>query len=155
NKLWVRPLESEQARPIEGTAGAAGPFWSPDSRQIGFVSDSQLKKVALGGGSPFPLAEVGGGYRGASWSPDRGTILDSLVRQGLPEIAAGGGSLKVVAPQSGGTYYWPSHLTLAGPRRLAVAGKGTRSTQTLVLVDLDTGKSETLRTPGAYPVWSP
>jgi serine/threonine protein kinase/Tol biopolymer transport system component len=155
NKLWVRPLESEQARTIEGTDGAEGPFWSPDSAQIGFVSGSELKKVALAGSSAFPLAKVGGGFRGGAWSPDGRTILVSTVGQGLSEIPAGGGSLKVVAPQSGGTYYWPSHLTPAGPRRLAVAGKGTRAVQILVLVDLDTGKSETLRAPGAYPVWSP
>ena len=36
-----------------------------------------------------------------------------------------------------------------------MAGKGSISAQTLVLVDLDSGKDETLRAPGANPAWSP
>src|SRR5438128_11425156 len=35
-KLWVRALNSPDARVIEGSDGAGAPFWSPDSRWIGF-----------------------------------------------------------------------------------------------------------------------
>ena len=38
-RLFVRALNSPQARELEGTAGAFYFFWSPDSRQIAFVSD--------------------------------------------------------------------------------------------------------------------
>jgi serine/threonine protein kinase len=34
--LWVRPLDAEAARPLAGTDGAWYPFWSPDSRSLGF-----------------------------------------------------------------------------------------------------------------------
>src|SRR5690349_19033810 len=37
--LWVRPLSSAAARRLDGTAGAAYPFSSPDSRRIGFFAD--------------------------------------------------------------------------------------------------------------------
>src|SRR5215472_3826463 len=36
--LWVRPLDSLQAQPLVGTEGAGYPFWSPDSRYIGFFA---------------------------------------------------------------------------------------------------------------------
>ena len=45
--LWVRALDNDSAQMLAGTAGvsdAAGPFWSPDSRFIGFFADGKLKK---------------------------------------------------------------------------------------------------------------
>src|SRR5262249_46349973 len=35
SRLWVRPLNSLSARALDGTEGAEGPFWSPDSRSLG------------------------------------------------------------------------------------------------------------------------
>src|SRR5262249_6956266 len=43
-RLWVRPLASQSAQPLEGTEGAAYPFWSPDGRFIGFFADRKLRK---------------------------------------------------------------------------------------------------------------
>ena len=156
NKLWVRALASEQARTLEGTDGAEGPFWSPDSTQIGFASGGALKKVPLSGGIPLTLTKLGGRFRGGACSPDGRIILVSMVNQGLAEVPSGGGALKVVAPPlRGGTYYSPFFLPSSNRKRLVVAGKGSLTSQTLDLVDLATGKSETLRAPGAYPAWSP
>ena len=45
NELWVRSLDSMSARRLEGTQGAALPFWSPDGRRIGFFTNSKLKVV--------------------------------------------------------------------------------------------------------------
>ena len=36
SNLWVRALDDPQSRPLAGTEGAVDPFWSPDSRRIGF-----------------------------------------------------------------------------------------------------------------------
>src|SRR5207344_1480405 len=35
-QLWLRPLDSEAAHPLAGTENGTSPFWSPDSRSIGF-----------------------------------------------------------------------------------------------------------------------
>ena len=44
--LWIRPLESAEARPLAGTEGATGPtIWSPDGEWIGFFADSRLMKI--------------------------------------------------------------------------------------------------------------
>src|SRR5262249_4804102 len=48
--LFVRPLASLEAQPLAGTDEATTPFWSPDSRFIGFFSNNKLKKIAAGGG---------------------------------------------------------------------------------------------------------
>ncbi len=40
--LWVYSLQSQDGRPLEGTEQAQAPFWSPDSRFIGFFADGLL-----------------------------------------------------------------------------------------------------------------
>ena len=56
--LWLRPLDSIDAQQIPGTEGADGPFWSPDSRQIGFAANGKLEKVDLSGGAPQILCDA-------------------------------------------------------------------------------------------------
>src|SRR5262249_20103015 len=63
-QLWLRRLEELQAHAMPGTDGANQPFWSPDSRFIGFFAQSKLKKIKATGGPPQDLcdsAQVGGG----------------------------------------------------------------------------------------------
>ena len=50
NLLWVRPMDSLAAQSLNGADGAAYPFWSPDSRFIGFFADGKLKKIEASGG---------------------------------------------------------------------------------------------------------
>jgi hypothetical protein len=38
SQLWIRPLDSLAAQPLLGTEGASFPFWSPDSRFVGFFA---------------------------------------------------------------------------------------------------------------------
>jgi hypothetical protein len=42
-RLWLRPLDKTDAQPLGGTDGADYPFWSPDSRSIGFIAAGKLK----------------------------------------------------------------------------------------------------------------
>ena len=73
SRLWLRPLDSAEARPLTGTEGAFAPFWSPDSAQIGFFAGGVMKKIRISDGSIGKIAEAAQG-RGGSWAPD-GTIL--------------------------------------------------------------------------------
>ena len=75
SRLWVRPLDTTAAQPLAGTDGASYPFWSPDSRSIGFFADGQLKRLDLAGGAPQTLAPAQVA-RGGTWSAD-GVILSS------------------------------------------------------------------------------
>ena len=56
--LWVRSLQSAEARALQGTDGARQPFWSDDSRSIGFFTSTQLKTVSLETKSIAVLASV-------------------------------------------------------------------------------------------------
>jgi eukaryotic-like serine/threonine-protein kinase len=96
--LWVRPLDSLTAVPIQGTEGASAPFWSPDSQQIGFYAGGKLEKVALAGGPPQTLCDANN-TAGGDWSRD-GVIL--FTNQGaiyrVPET--GGAPTLVAAPDA-------------------------------------------------------
>jgi len=77
SQLWLRDLDSPEARPLPGTERATSPFWSPDSRSIGFFSADtrQLKRMDIAEGSVRILASTpapGGG----DWGKD-GTIIFS------------------------------------------------------------------------------
>ncbi len=75
--LWLRSVDSLVSQPLAETEGASDPFWSPDSRFIGFFADHKLKKVGVDGGSPQTLCSLindFGGSRGGSWG-STGVIL--------------------------------------------------------------------------------
>ena len=55
-RLWLRPLDQTEARPLAGTEGATDPFWSPDSRSIGFFAAGKLRRLDVAGGAPQVLA---------------------------------------------------------------------------------------------------
>jgi eukaryotic-like serine/threonine-protein kinase len=79
SQLWVRRLDERDARPLPGTARARVPFWSPDSRHIGFSADNQLKRVSAAGGPVQTLCQLsparGSAHiTGAAWS-DHGVIF--------------------------------------------------------------------------------
>jgi len=50
SRLWIRPLDSLSAGTLPGTEGAFCPFWSADSRFLGFFAGGKLWKVPVAGG---------------------------------------------------------------------------------------------------------
>ena len=76
--LWVRPMDSLQAQPLAGTEGATYPFWSPDSRFIGFFAGGKLKKIESSGGPPFTICDASDG-RGGTWNREGDILLTPSV----------------------------------------------------------------------------
>jgi Tol biopolymer transport system component len=69
-QLWLRRLDSGNSVVLPETEGAYMPFWSTDSKWIGFVTPQQMKKVALSGGAAVPLRTVTRNVFGASWNKE-------------------------------------------------------------------------------------
>jgi Tol biopolymer transport system component len=88
-RLWVRALESLTARELPGTDGALGPFWSPDSRYLGFFADRKLKTVSLLGEPPQIVCEVPSLDRASGTWHQNGIILFSQ-RQGIYRTSSAG-----------------------------------------------------------------
>ncbi|MGH9511561.1 MAG: protein kinase domain-containing protein [Terriglobales bacterium] len=90
-EIWVRPINSLEARPIEGTAGANFPFWSPDSRSLGFFIIGKLKKVDVNTGSPIEVTDAQQG-RGGAWGSGGTIVFSPSPNAALMKVSAAGGS---------------------------------------------------------------
>jgi Tol biopolymer transport system component len=110
--LWLRSLDDTDARALAGTDDAQEPFWSPDSRWIGFFDgQGRLKRVSVSGGSVQTIASATTDPRGASWGPDD-TILFGTGYGGVYRVSAAGGTPQLVTElKSGeGSHRWPQFL---------------------------------------------
>src|SRR5207237_3616891 len=68
--LWVRNLDTLEARPLPGTDNVLTWFWSPDDRFLGFGADGKLKKIEVAGGPPQVICEGPDPIVGGSWTGD-------------------------------------------------------------------------------------
>lgn len=101
-KLWVQDLDRSQPRVMEGTEGAVGPFWSPDSSFIGFAAGGILKKVSSVGGPPTRLCDLPSPfYGGGAWGIDGESIVFSSGPHPavLYEVPAAGAAPQVLLTQ--------------------------------------------------------
>jgi eukaryotic-like serine/threonine-protein kinase len=92
--LWIRDLDTLEWRRLTGTEGGASPFWSPDSRFLGFGVGNQLKKIEVAGGPPQTLCTSKGIVGSGAWSRDGVIVFGSRVGNGgapLQRVSAAGG----------------------------------------------------------------
>lgn len=110
--LWVQTLNELGARKIEGSHGASFPFWSADSKLLGFFADGHLKKVAASGGPVTVLADAPNA-RGGTWSQDNVIIFEPDYRDSLWRVGANGGTpvpLTSMETHKHTTHRWPRFL---------------------------------------------
>ena len=88
--IWIRPLDSLEARPLPGTDGVLRPFWSPDSRFVGFMAGGKLKKVDIAGGPPQTICDAPNGADG-SWSQEGVILFDGRAADPLWRVPASRG----------------------------------------------------------------
>jgi eukaryotic-like serine/threonine-protein kinase len=95
SSLWIRPMDSLQARELPGTEGAiTAPEWSPDSQSVAFSSGGSLKKIDIAGGPPQTLAPVVSPAAGISWSRQDVILYGS--KGVINRVAASGGETSPV-----------------------------------------------------------
>jgi eukaryotic-like serine/threonine-protein kinase len=104
SELWVRDLDSLDARPLPGTEGAISPFWSPDSRSLAFFTDSKLKKLEIAGGSVLTLCDVAGAAAGGTWS--RNGVIVFAAGPTLVRVSAAGGTATPLTGRGAGFFPW-------------------------------------------------
>jgi eukaryotic-like serine/threonine-protein kinase len=111
--LYLRAIDGISASPVPGTEDARFPFWSPDSRALGFFSRGKLRRIdVVAGGVPATICDAPN-PRGGTWSRDGDILFEP--DSGLPiyRVAATGGTpipvTKVAAPDFS-TNRWPVFL---------------------------------------------
>src|SRR2546422_3172491 len=154
-QLYLRSMDSFEARPIPGTEGANAPFFSPDSQWVGFLADGKLKKASIAGGSPLTLAGVPvARYFSATWGSDDTILFSSsaLMRGGLVVISAAGGTPQ---PLDKGVICDRSPTFLPGAKAVlfsSILGGGDSPVKTY---DLKTGRQRVLVQNGLSASYAP
>jgi serine/threonine protein kinase len=147
--LWVRPRDSVSARLLAGTEEASSPFWSPDSRWIGFFAEGKLKKIEVSGGPSQVLCDVRIGVGTGTWGRD-GTILfggQGGDGEGIYRVSDRGGTpAPVIKPdRSRGEawYFWP-HFLPDGRNFLFLKSDSNHKGSATHIGSLDGGESRAL-----------
>lgn len=110
--IWVRPVDSLDARQLPGTDQAIFPFWSPDSRSIAFFADGKLKTLDLSGGTAQVIADTPFG-RGGAWGADGVMVIAPATQGPLYRVNANGGSptpITVLDASQHTSHRWPFFL---------------------------------------------
>ena len=142
SRLWLRSLATTGAQPLAGTEGAVYPFWSPDSRSVGFFAGGSLKRLDIGGGAPQTLATVNV-PRGGTWNAD-GVILFPLAPTSpLFRVPATGGEAVAVTKLDRQTSHrFPSFLP--DGRQFLFYAPGATETAGIYLGSLDSAETRRL-----------
>jgi serine/threonine protein kinase len=90
-RLWIRHLDSLNARTLAGTDGAQQPFWSPDSRSIGFFAGGKLRKIDVAGGPAQTLADASVPL-GGKWNRAGVILFGTAIGSPLFRVSAAGGA---------------------------------------------------------------
>jgi eukaryotic-like serine/threonine-protein kinase len=91
NSLWVRDLDSLSLRMLAGTDNANLPFWSPDSRWIGFFAQGNLMKIDVAGGPTITICSADSG-RGGTWNENDVIVFAPKNTGALFRVSAAGGT---------------------------------------------------------------
>jgi eukaryotic-like serine/threonine-protein kinase len=151
-QLWLRPMDALQAQPMAFTEDATYPFWSPDSRNIGFFAQGKLKKVAASGGPAQSLCEAPNGH-GGSWNRDDVIVFSPLDSgTSIQRISANGGA-PADATKSKGVQLFPVFLP-GGSHFLYEAG-GVAETTGIRVSSLDGRENRPVLADASGAVFAP
>lgn len=90
-RLWLHSFDSLVSRPLPGTEGGSGPFWSPDGLSIGFFTEDRLKRTSIAGGDVTSISEARFGA-GGTWNRDGVIVFAPGIDTGLLRVPAAGGT---------------------------------------------------------------
>ena len=98
-QLYLRAMDTLEARPVPGTEGAVGPFFSPDGQWLGFFGGGKLKKVSVSGGAAVPLGDASFAL-GASWGDEGKIAFEPSSGSALQQVSSERGRYPAVADSS-------------------------------------------------------
>jgi eukaryotic-like serine/threonine-protein kinase len=110
--LWVSPVNGADARTLPDTNDAIFPFWSPDSRSLGFFANGKLRTIDLNATSAQTVCDAQLG-RGAAWSPTGVIVFSPSPIGALLRVSAAGGSPTPLTTLDTGrhsSHRWPFFL---------------------------------------------
>jgi len=154
-QLSTRLLAEPKPTILAGTQGATLPFFSPDSRNIGFFADQKLKRISVQGGAAVTLCDAVG-PRGGAWG-ENGEIIAALQNSDvLSRIPETGGAPQPLTKLGGETSHrWPQILPGGRSVLFSASESGDSSEAAIEVQRLQGGERKTLLRGGFYPRYLP
>ena len=141
-RLWLRSLDAVSTRPLAGTDDAFYPFWSPDSRSIGFFASGRLNRLDLDTGLVRQVANAPNPL-GGTWNSDDTILFTPNFTGPIFKVAATGGDAVPVTQMEPGQ---ASHIlaqALPDSRRFVYLAAGNAG-RSVYLGQLDGGPATRL-----------
>ncbi len=154
-QIFLRALESLEARPMPGTEGGYGLFFSPDGQWLGFFQGGALKKVSVSGGAAVTLSTAGGSARGATWDSKGTIIFAPATATSLSQVSKEGGVSKPLTSLNQGeaTQRWPEVLP-GGKAVLYASGAIGAAGLKIIAQPIEGGKGQDLAQGGTSPQYA-
>jgi Tol biopolymer transport system component len=152
-KLWTRSLKANNATAVPGTEGAASPFWSPDSRSLGFFAGGKLKTVDLGGGNLQALADSPW-TETAAWAPDGTILFRPAARSPLLRVPAGGGQAVPMHALGANDYSESDPAILPDGKHVLIVVSDKSQHRRIALVSLTSSETKFVLDDGRQPAYS-
>jgi serine/threonine protein kinase/Tol biopolymer transport system component len=156
-QLYLREMDSLEARAIPGTDGAVNPFFSPDGQWLGFFANRKLMKISLSGGAaqalanaPFDGGAAWGSYGTIAFSPSNASALQ--------QVSDAGGALQPLSLLGKGdaSYRWPDFLPGGKAVLFSSGTAGAYFSNAQVGVQpIGTGERQYLIQGGLFPRYAP
>jgi serine/threonine protein kinase/Tol biopolymer transport system component len=153
SQIWIRPMDSADARPVPGTDGGILPFWSPDNRSLGFFANGKLKRIEVSGGPAQVLADAPNG-RGGSWNSE-GTIIFNAASSGALSRILRDGTLGMATQlqKDQGSHRYPQFLP--DGRHFIYYALGKPEVSGVYVGTLDSMESRRILSSDAQAVYAP
>jgi Tol biopolymer transport system component len=135
-RLWLRALNDTAARPLAKTEQASLPFWSPDSKSLGFFADDRLKRIDIQTGVVEVLGRVAV-PSGATWNQAGDIIYANTIDSPLTRISPNGAALGPVTALTRGETGHRGPQFLPDGRHFIYYAMGNPTVRGIYIADLD------------------
>src|SRR5208282_3950799 len=153
-QIFLRAMDSLEAKPISGTEGAVNFLFSPDGQWMGFFADGKLKKISVSGGAALTLADAGMPH-GAGWGSQGMIAFAPTLVSVLYQVPDAGGLPQPLTRFEKGeiTHRWPEFLP--GGKAVIFDGGTSAPSRQIVVQSIGTGERRNLIQEGTQPRYAP
>jgi len=145
-QIYLRRIDSLEARPVPGTEGARSSFFSPDGQWLGFSDGRKLKKISVSGGAPVTIADG----IAAGWGSNDMIVIANAAN--LWQVSASGGTPQPLTQLEKGelAHAWPEILPGGKAVVFTVFTSENPDDAQIAMQSLETGKRKVLVNGGSY-----
>jgi serine/threonine-protein kinase len=157
SRLYLRRLDAPAAIPLEGTEDARTPFFAADGATIGYLTETALMKISVGGAKPVMFSGAPPVSRGCTWLPDETVVCAPTQSTPLFRVTSGaqlGTPVTTLDSASGEQAHLFPEVLPGGKHILFMIRRGSAQdvdVSDIAVADVDTGKHQVVMRGAAFP----